>query len=221
MANWRCALELDAKRNVVSGSTVELAEAIGRAADLRIYTEFLHNEHIDVNSPSNERIREVAEFGVTYLVDQKWIAGIMSLRQPIELPNGFGPRSSMSFFMYNQDGIQAIARPYLDGGPFEPNFGPSPAALPPDMPKYHVLDCWDSGTNAPSQNFEYDFDRFRYCVNDSWRLVLAHSADGEVDSGLLDELVNAFLFSRSTTTIIGNSRTSSAGAAFVGRARGT
>ena len=128
MATWKCALELDANRSVVSGSTSELAEAIGRAADLRIYTEFLHNEHIDVGSPSNERIREVAEFGVTYRVDQKWVAGIMSLRQPIELPNGFGPRSSMSFFMYNQDGTQAIARPYLDDGPFESNYGSSPAA---------------------------------------------------------------------------------------------
>ena len=192
MATWKCALELDANRSVVSGSTSELAEAIGCAADLRIYTEFLHNEHIDVDSPSNERIREVAEFGVTYRVDQRWVAGIMSLRQPIELPNGFGPRSSMSFFMYNQDGTQAIARPYLDDGPFESNYGSSPAASPPDMPKYHVLDCWDSGTNAPSQNFVYDFDRFRYCVNDSWREVYGHTADGEVTFGSLDELVNAF-----------------------------
>ncbi|GDY08914.1 MAG: hypothetical protein DWI21_13325 [Planctomycetota bacterium] len=30
------------------------------------------------------------------------------------------------------------------------------------MPKYHVLDSWDAGTNAASQNFVYNFDRFRY-----------------------------------------------------------
>ncbi len=192
MTTWRCALELDAERNVVTGSTAELADAIGRAADLRIYTEFLHNEHIDVDSPSAERIREVAEFGVTYCVDRTWVAGIMILRQPIELPVGFGPRSSMSFFLYNQDGTQAIARPYLDGGPVEGTFGPAPTESPPNMPKYHVLDSWDAGTNAPSQNFVYDFDRFRYCVNDSWREVLSHSADGEVTSGSLDELVEAF-----------------------------
>lgn len=189
---WRCALELDARRNVVAGSAANLADAIQRAADLRIYTEFLHNEHIDVDSPSKERIREVAEFGVTYFVDRTWTAAIMSLRQPIELPAGFGPRSSMSFFLYNQDGTQAIARPYLDGGPFEATLGLAPSRQPVKMPKYHVIESWDAGTNAPSQNFVYDFDRFRYCVNDSWREVLHHSANGEVISGSLDQLIEAF-----------------------------
>lgn len=192
MTTWRCALELDTNRQVVSGSTGDLADAIRRAADLRIYTEFRHNEHIDVDSPSRERIREVAEFGVTYRVDQRWVAAIMSLRQPIELPVGFGPRSSMSFFLYNQDGTQAIARPHLDGGPAESTFGPSPVQPPRNMPKYYMLDSWDAGTNAPSQNFVYDFDRFRYCVNDSWREVLQHSATGDVVSGSLDELIDAF-----------------------------
>lgn len=192
MTTWRCALELDANRQVVSGSTEDLADAIRRAADLRIYTEFRHNEHIDVDSPNRERIREVAEFGVTYRVGQSWVAAIMSLRQPIELPVGFGPRSSMSFFLYNQDGTQAIARPHLDGGPVEMTFGPSPVQSPRNMPKYHLLDSWDAGTNAPSQNFVYDFDQFRYCVNDSWREVLQHSASGDVVSGSLDELVDAF-----------------------------
>lgn len=192
MTTWRCALELDAERNVVGGSPADLANAIRRAADLRIYTEFRHNEHIDVDSPNNELIREVAEFGVTFRVDQQWVAGIMSLRQPIELPIGFGPRSSMSFFMYNQDGTQAIARPHLDGDPAQETFGPAPIQPPSNMPKYHVLDSWDAGTNAPSHNFVFDFDRFRYCVNDSWREVLSHSANGEVVSGSLGELVEAF-----------------------------
>ncbi len=48
----------------------------------------------------------------------------MSLRQPISLPLGFGPRPSMSFFLYNQDGRQAIARPYLDGVPARGRAGP-------------------------------------------------------------------------------------------------
>jgi hypothetical protein len=190
--SWRCALELDARRNVASGSTEDLAAAIGHAADLRIATEFRHNEHIDVDSPSHELIREVAEFGVTYRIDRAWVAGIMSLRQPIELPVGFGPRSSMSFFLYNQDGTQAIARPYLDGSSIDAAPGPSPVQSPRDMPKYHLLDSWDAGTNAPSQNFVYDFDLFRYHVNDSWREVLRHSATGEVESGSLDDLVEAF-----------------------------
>lgn len=197
MPNWRCALELDRDRSVVGGSTASLAAAIGRGADLRIGTEFRHNEHIDVTSPSRELVREVAEFGVTYRVDrgearEPWCAGIMSLRQPIELPIGFGPRPSMSFFLYNQDGTQAIARPFLDGGPVQDSFGPSPPAPPAHMPKYHVLDAWDTGTNAPSQNFVYDFDVFRFFVDDSWREVLHHSEHGDVVSGSLEELVDAF-----------------------------
>jgi len=192
MTTWRCALELDSGRNVTSGSTTELADAIGRAADLRIYTEFLHNEHIDVQSSSAERIREVAEFGVTYRIDKTWSAGIMSPRQPIELPVGFGLRSSVSFFLYNQDGTQAIARPYLDGAAATALPGRSSPVCPADMPKYHAFDGWDQGTNAPSHNFAYDFDVYRYCVNDSWCEVLHHSATGEVLSGSIVELVDAF-----------------------------
>ena len=192
MVKWRCALELDSRRHIVSGSTADLGDAIGRAADLRICTEFLHNEHIDVSSCSAERIREVAEFGVTYRIDKTWTAGIMSLRQPIELPAGFGPRPSMSFFLYNQDGTQAIARPYLDGMPAHMSFGQSPASPPENMSKYHAFDSWDAGTNAPSHNFLYDFDVFRFFVNDSWLEVLRHSATGEVLSGSLAELVDAF-----------------------------
>ena len=192
MTTWRCALELDSGRNVTSGSTTELADAIGRAADLRIYTEFLHNEHIDIRSSSAERIREVAEFGVTYRIDKTWSAGIMSLRQPIELPAGFGPRSSMSFFLYNQDGTQAIARPYLDGAAATALPGISSPVCPEDMPKYHAFDGWDQGTNAPSHNFIYDFDVYRFCVSDSWREVLHHTATGDVLSGSLAALVDAF-----------------------------
>lgn len=192
MTTWRCALALDSGRNVVSQSTSILADAIGRAADLRIVTEFRHNEHIDVSSSSPELIREVAEFGVTYRIDNHWTAGIMSLRQPISLPDGFGPRPSLSFFLYNQDGTQAIARPYLDGTPTSTTLGLSPARPPEKMPKYQALDNWDEGTNAPSHNFIYEFDVYRFCVNDSWREVLNHSADGEVLSGSLAELVSAF-----------------------------
>lgn len=41
-------------------------------------------------------------------------AGSMISRQPVERPEGFGPRPSRSCFLYNQDGSQAIACPYLD-----------------------------------------------------------------------------------------------------------
>lgn len=192
MTAWQCALELDANRMVVSGNAKELAQAIGRAADLRIQTEFRHNEHIDVESPSHELIREVAEFGVTYRIESEWVAGIMSLRQPIELPDDFGSRPSMSFFLYNQDGTQAIARPHLDGVRASDVHGPTTAQPPRNMPKYHVLDQWDARTNAPSQNFVYDFDLFRYFVRDSWREVLHHSERGQVLGGSLQALVEAF-----------------------------
>jgi len=115
---WKNVLELDSQRDIVGVSQSTLSDAIRRGADLRIYTEFHHNEHIDVESNSNELIEEVSEFGVTYLIDNRWSAGVMSLRQPIELPTGFGARPSMSFFLYNQDGQQAIARPYLDSVEF-------------------------------------------------------------------------------------------------------
>jgi len=192
VSKWDCVLKLDVDRRPVSGNVKDLAGAIGRGADLRIYTEFLHNEHIDVTSDNPERVREVAEFAVTYLVDGSWSAGVMSLRQPIELPVGFGPRPSMSFFLYNQDGEQAIARPFLDDGRTKGTPGPSANEPPPEMPKYHLRDSWDSQTNAPSHNFVYDFDVFGYYVSDSWREVLAHDARGKVISGSLQDLTDAF-----------------------------
>jgi hypothetical protein len=192
MNSWRCVLELDAERRPIAGSTQDLSAAIQNAADLRIGTEFRHNEHIDVESFSDELVREVAEFGVTYAVEGRWSAGIMSLRQPISLPDGFGPRPSMSFFLYNQDASQGIARPYLDGR-FEPGIpGPSSPAPPVNMPKYEAFDNWDAGTNAPSHNFIYHFGGYRFCVSESWRTVLHHSARGDVISGSLDELVDSF-----------------------------
>lgn len=192
MARWNCVLELNSRREITAGSTRALASAIGRAADLRIGTEFLHNEHIDVTSPSAECIREVAEFGVTYLMNQHWSAGIMSLRQPIDLPVGFGPRASMSFFLYNQDGTQGIARPFLDGVPATGARGAAVAVPPENMPKYHIEDSWDHATNAPSHSFVYDFDVFRYFVGDTWEEVLHHGPSGEVLSGSLAHLIEAF-----------------------------
>ena len=189
---WRCVLELDAARNLSGGSEKALAEAVGAGQDLRIYTEFRHNEHIDVTSDDDELVQEVAEFRVTYLVDGRWAAGIMSLRQPVELPTGFGPRPSMSFFLYNQDGGQAIARPHLDGEIARGGPGPSEPQSPGGMSKYHAQDSWDTGTNAPSYNFVYDFDRFRFNVSDRWRQVLAHDDAGRVTGGSVTALADAF-----------------------------
>jgi hypothetical protein len=190
--SWKTVLVLNAKREPESGSPDELAAAIGRGADLRIYTEFRHNEHIDTKSDNPELIQEVADFRVTYLLDNRWAAGIMSLRQPVDLPNGFGPRPSMSFFLYNQNGQQAIARPHLDGVPASGEPGPSPVDDHSEMPKYHQHDSWDAATNAPSSNFSYDFNTYRFCVSDDWEEVLSHTADGEVVSGSVDALAEQF-----------------------------
>ena len=192
-AALRNVLTLNADRSVRSGSTIELVDAIRRGADLRIGTAFRHNEHIDTSSPSNELIEEVAEFRQTLLLEDRWAAGIMTLRMPVELPEGFGPRPSMSFFLYNQDGTQAIARPFLDGQPATGAIGPSPADDLPDMPKYHQYDSWDAGTNAPSHNFVYDFDSYRFLVNDRWREVLSHDYDGRPKSGSIEALNDAFM----------------------------
>ena len=113
---WKEALKLDEQRQIIGGSEDALTKAIRSGADLRIHTQFRNNEHVDTSSSSGEIIREVAEFRATCLVDDRWTAGWMTLRQPVSLPDEFGPRASMSFFMYNQNGLQAIARPFLDGG---------------------------------------------------------------------------------------------------------
>src|SRR5262245_61000042 len=94
--NWKCVYALDSQRKALSGSAQAFAKAIRQGADLRIYTEFRHNEHIDTTSKNPELIQEVADFRITYLLDNRWGAGIISLRQPISLPDGFGPRPSMS-----------------------------------------------------------------------------------------------------------------------------
>ncbi|MBT6148736.1 MAG: hypothetical protein HOH74_25090 [Gemmatimonadetes bacterium] len=192
MSDWSCALTLDAQRQVTAGSTQALATAIGQGADLRVATEFRHNEHIDVTSNRAELVHEVAEFAVTYLLDGRWTAGIMSLRQPVELPTGFGPRPSMSYFLYNEDGGQAIARLHMDGVASTAAPGPSPVETPEGMTKYHAGSGADVGTNAPSHNFVYDFEVFHYWVDDRWTQVLTHDEQGNTRSGSIEALADAF-----------------------------
>ena len=192
MVNSKCVLELNSERQVVAGSESQLVKAISNAADLRIYTEFRNNEHIDVTSDNDELILESAEFSVTFVIDGRWAGGIMSLRQPIVIPVGFGPRPSMSFFLYNQDATQAIARPFLDGQIATGEPGPSTMTPPENMHKYNMLDGYDADTNGPSNNFIYDFEVYRYNVSESWREVLAHDEKGEIKSGSLDDLIEVF-----------------------------
>ena len=189
---WQAVLTLDSQRRIIAGNPQLLWEAVSRGADLRIYSEFRHNEHIDTASASDELVQETMDMRATYLVDGRWCAGITTLRQPVELPEGFGPRPSLSLFLYNEDGGQAIARPYLDGPPAAGKKGPSLPADHSAMPKYHETDRWDDGTNAPCSNFVYDFETLRYFVRDDWRLVLHHTADGDVIDGSRERVAQEF-----------------------------
>ena len=192
VANWKKVLELDQDRRVTHGRSEDLAAAIQRGADLRIMTEFVHGEHVDPGSDSQELIREVCEFQTTYNLADRWTAAIMQLRQPISLPDRFGERPSLSFFLYNEDGQQAIARPLLDGESAVGQPGARTVPAHPEMPKYHQFDNFDVDTNAPSHNFVYDFSVFRYFVRDDWTQVLEHDAQGSVRSGSVDDLARAF-----------------------------
>jgi len=189
---WRPVLTLNDRLQPVAGSTIDLREAIARGADLRIYSEFRHNEHIDVDSPDDDLVQETMDMRTTFLIDARWAAGIITLRQPVSLPDEFGPRPSLSLFLYNEDGSQAIARPHLDGSPVIAPHGPSPLADHRRMPRYIEHDRFDDGTNAPSSNFTYAFDTLRYFVRDDWRLVLHHALDGDVIAGSHAALADAF-----------------------------
>lgn len=188
---WRCALELDENRVQRTGSESELTSAIRCGADLRVGTGFRHHEHIDLNSSCRELIHEFIDLRVTYLLDDRWTAGVCNLRMPVRLPDGFGPRESLSFFLYNQNGLQAIARPFLDGKPVAEQMVANADEFA-RMTRFRELDRSDTDTNSPSCNFIYDFDFFRFCVNRRWREVLSHDSDGTVLQGSVDELAAAF-----------------------------
>lgn len=222
--SWELALQLNAKCQVAGGSPRALAAAIGTGADMRVATNFPHSEHIDPTSGFGDMIGEVAGFQVTYAVQREgsapWVAGVMTQRQPIECPTGFGPRPSMSLFLYNMDGHQAIARPFLDGiAPAGPPSGPEtvvenavaaaadekqrkqqPRLLgdpgggcfdPVRSGRVQYLEAWDSHTNAPSQNFIWHFDFFKFFVGGGWVEVLQHDMQGMVLSGSLEVLAAA------------------------------
>ena len=195
MSEWTNVLELGSNRAVVAGSERALADAIRRGADLRIGTQFIHGEHIDPDSDSEELVEEVADFGITYLIDDQWTAGIINLRQPVSLLPGFGPGSSLSFFMYNQNGEQAIARPVFEDSPARRQREEQLATPSPAMPKHHVIDNADQDTSAPSQNFIYDFEVYRFWVRDDWEEVYRHSADGQSE-GSIDALESAVIAGR-------------------------
>ena len=122
MTGWTCELELASDRSIRAGSPAALAAAIGRGADLRIYTEFIFEEHIrpggDGDPQHDGLIREVIDFRETMVVGDTRVAGVTTLRQPLEPPFGFnGTQPKMSYFLYQSDGLQACANLVLDDAP--------------------------------------------------------------------------------------------------------
>jgi hypothetical protein len=185
---WKCVYELNRSREVVAGSATDLASAVSRGADLRIYTTFDWVDHMGTEHPDQGVVEETIDLRVAYLLGDDRIAALTPLRYPADAGLGFGKEPSLSFYMYNQDGQFGIARPYFRAA--ERHGDPRPR---PDFgPHYHVLDWHDAATPSPSHNAVYDFNCYRWLVRDDWREVLAHDEAGEVIDGSLDALVDAF-----------------------------
>jgi len=199
---WRLALELASDRTVGSGSKADLAAAIARAADLRVYTEFLFEEHIAPGGngdPSQDGlIREVIDFRETILVGGAHVGAVTTQRQPLEPPFGFnGAEPRMSFFMYTSDGDQALAGLVFAGVDGAPAPGQRTVeGPPPEMPKMGGQEFFDLGTSGPSRNFVYDMETYRYFVRDDWEEILSHDQDGTVTAGSFDALEAAQIAGR-------------------------
>jgi hypothetical protein len=191
---WQCALELRSDRTVASGSNAALCDAIRRGADLRVYTEWKYEEHIapDMAKPdprNNGLLQEIIDMRETMLVDDHYAAGITTLRQPILPIAGFNPNMHRrtSFFLYGMDGQQCCANLALDDSvataqPGTHRVVPRPAT----MPKMSPMEENDVGTLAPSRNFIYDFEVYRYFVRDDWTPILSHDEQGRITSGSWD-----------------------------------
>ena len=191
-SGWTCALELAPDRSITSGSPSSLSDAIARGADLRVYTEWRVEEHLvpygDLPSrpENNGVIQEIIDFRQTYLLDNCHVAAITTLRQPLTPTVGFnGQRPKMSFFLYNRSGEQSCASLALDGElaawaqPGSRQMRPPPS----DMPKMSVEELYDVGTAAPSRNFIYDMEIYRFWVRDEWTEILAHDCKGNITAG--------------------------------------
>ncbi len=212
---WAIALELHPDRTVKVGSKEALVAALTRGADLRMYTEFVFEEHIEpgwIGDPSlRGLIREVIDFRQTIVVDGRHAAGLTTLRQPLHPPFGFnGTDAKMAFFFYTSDADQAranllIAGPEADAaraGGVAPG-GPVVNPPPPGMAKMSPEETFDLGTLGPSRNFVYDMETYRFIVRDDWQEILAHDADGTVTGGSMDALEAAQIAGRELKVAIG------------------
>lgn len=189
MSKPEIVLSLDRERKAVKGSVELLNGKIRNGADLRICTGFLHNEHIDVGSEDDQMVNEASAFPETVLVDGKWSACFMTVRQPVALRDGFGYPNSLSLFLYNQDGRQALARWVMDGTTAKSirkdteRFG---------MRKMHTMDIFDSDTPGVSKNFIYDFEYYDFIVNDCYEEIYANTGEDVCIKGNIGDLEDAY-----------------------------
>lgn len=193
---WTCALELASDRSITAGSEAALCDAIRRGADLRVYTEWRYEEHIapDLPAPADPAnaglLEEIIDFRQTMLIDDRYAAGVTTLRQPIQpAAQGFnvnaGPRTS--FFLYDMHANQGCANILLDDTAPSAQPGAN-TRVPPraDMPKMSAEDQHDIGTLGPSRNFVYDMEVYHFFVRDDWQPVLAHDEHGHITAGSWD-----------------------------------
>jgi hypothetical protein len=183
-------MTLDPGRKITSGSVSALNEKIRKGADLRISTGFIYNEHVDISSGDSQLMAETSAFAETVLIDGKWSAYFMTLRQPVSLRNKlFGYPNSMSLFLYNQDGKQAVARLVLDGTIDNSLHKDSEKS---GIPKMVTMDIFDEGTPGVSKNFIYDFEFYDFMANDCYEEIYSNDAEGNCTSGSIDALADAY-----------------------------
>jgi hypothetical protein len=194
VTDWTLALELASDRTTRQGSEAALVASLERGADLRVYTEFVFEEHIapggDGDPSHDGLIREVIDFRETIVVDHALAAGITTLRQPLAPPVGFnGTAAKMSYFLYQSDGRQACANVILDGSVASMSISPGVRSVipsPAEMPKMSAEVQYDQGTTGPSRNFVYDMEVYRFFVRDDWDELLAVDERGRAIRGSID-----------------------------------
>ena len=182
-------LVLNPQRKAIKGSTRLLNNRLAAGGDLRICTGFIHNEHIDPRSRDSQLIEETSTFAETVIIDGKWSAFFMTLRQPVHLRKGFGYPNALSLFLYNQDGRQGIARLVMDGTIDKTVKRDSEHG---GYPKMVTLGINDEQTAGISKNFIYDFENFDFIVSNCYREVYAHNRDGRRTFGSKEALAKAY-----------------------------
>ena len=212
---WSRALALSEAREPTAGSPQALSHAIGTGADLRIITHFRHNEHIAPSSSNAEMVLEPSQFPITLALydaadDElpSWVAGVMMGRLGCNPADSTGTggfngdassTSSLSLFMYNQDGQQARASVSLSASAITTasQAPPGSSSTPGDFPKsilggmMEIQSENDAGTASASINFVYRFQSYEFFVSTRWKLALHNSASGEVLGGSFEALADA------------------------------